>query len=236
VELERKFWRHRYVLRVILLLDAAAGRRCFALALVYVLLAPLAGGLVDDGWEAIQWNKIDYLTTVGLTPWGGDAQEVGDGIDSSPYPSPNPSPSPQPSPASQPAPKPPTEPSPKPSPKPSPSSSRRSCQVKIKTENAWKDGSKYSGSFKILIKNKGSTTVNAPWELTIAGPRYSKLLQTWNWNAKLYGKRSIKGTAEADWLSIEPNKEVSVGIQVQGSSKRLRPKSVTLNGAKCSLV
>eukprot|EP00889_Picochlorum_renovo_P003735 jgi/Picre1/30765/NNA_006126.t1 len=27
------------------------------------------GGLVDDSWVSTQWNKIDYLTTIGLEPW-----------------------------------------------------------------------------------------------------------------------------------------------------------------------
>jgi len=27
------------------------------------------GGLVEDNWNTIVWKKIDYLTTIGLTPW-----------------------------------------------------------------------------------------------------------------------------------------------------------------------
>lgn len=30
------------------------------------------GGIVDDNWLSIIWKKIDYLTTIGLTPWYSD--------------------------------------------------------------------------------------------------------------------------------------------------------------------
>lgn len=30
---------------------------------------PAAGGLVDDNWEDILWDKVEYLQYIGLHPW-----------------------------------------------------------------------------------------------------------------------------------------------------------------------
>ena len=83
--------------------------------------------------------------------------------------------------------------------------------------------------------------VPAGWKLSIGGgPKYSRVKQSWGWQPSL-DKRSkgrlISGRSDTnDWLSIDACGEVSVGVQVQGTSKRLRPKRVWLNGVKCSMI
>ena len=83
--------------------------------------------------------------------------------------------------------------------------------------------------------------VPAGWKLSIGGgPKYSRVKQSWGWQPSL-DKRSkgrlISGRSDTnDWLSIDACGEASVGVQVQGTSKRLRPKRVWLNGVKCSMI
>ena len=198
------------------------------------------GGLVSDDWLRIEWKKIDYLRTIGLDPWaaGGDSTWV-PSIPSTPStPSTNPDPD---TPGPNPSPKPPPSASPsKPSGTTKPTPSRSPCQVKIKTENTWSSGdSVRNASFRITIKNKGSRRVNAPWKLTLGGgPKYSKVLQSWGWDPSLSSNgRSIRGVATMDYLSMDANGgEATVGVQVSGSSTRLRPKQVRVNGVKCRLV
>ena len=184
------------------------------------------GGLVSDDWIRIIWKKMDYLGKIGLESWaiGGD----------------NSPPSPT-SPIKEPTPSPAASPNPPPNPRPSnPKPSRSPCQVKIKTESVWPNGgSAYSASFKITIKNKGSREVSAPWQLTLGGgPKYSKLIQSWGWNPSLESNgRLVNGVATEDWQSMKARGgEASVGFQVTGSSEKLRPKQVRLNGVKCRVV
>ncbi len=201
------------------------------------------GGLVSDDWLHIEWKKIDYLRAIGLDPWAGGGEWPP--IPSSPTtPSTTPDPdsdSPKPSPT--PLPKSPPSASPSETsgtPKPATKPSRSPCQVKIKTENTWSSGdSAYNASFRITIKNKGSRQVAVPWKLSLGGgPKYSTVLQSWGWDPSLSSNgRSIRGVATEDYLSMDAEGgEASVGVQVIGTTKRLRPKKVHLNGVKCSLV
>ncbi|KAI8101510.1 hypothetical protein M9435_001616 [Picochlorum sp. BPE23] len=100
------------------------------------------GGLVDDSWVSTQWNKIDYLTTIGLEPWS--SRDTGP---SSPFPpSPTPSPSPPPPPSPSPSPSPPPSPTPSPSP---PVIGDTECSVRIDIGNIWQDGAGYTGSINL---------------------------------------------------------------------------------------
>jgi len=102
------------------------------------------GGLVEDNWTSIVWRKISYLRTIGLGDgsWGDWS---GDGDSPSPnLPSPTPTPSPKPQPM----------PTPKPSASCRTSSSRKTCQVKIKTENSWTESGTSNADFRITIRNK----------------------------------------------------------------------------------
>ena len=201
------------------------------------------GGIVDDSWVSIQWNKIDYLTSIGLEPWSSRNAEPSppSPTPSSPVPSPSPPPSsPVPSPS-------PPPPSPVPNPSPPPPSPSQSpsppvidgdteCSVRIDIGNIWRDGSGYAGSFNVFIKNLSpENQIQTPWTLQLSGPSYSKVLQAWNWDVTL-DNNILTGTGSLNWLTIRPNSEVNVGFLISGPTQSLRPTSAILNGVACSIV
>ena len=187
------------------------------------------GGLVDDSWISLQWNKIDYLTSIGLEPWSG--RDADPSPPTSYPPSPIPSPSPPP-----PSPTPSPSPSPSPSPIPSPPViGDTDCSVRIEIGNIWRDGTGYTGSFNLFIKNLSPTNqIQTPWTLQLSGPSYSNVLQAWNWDVTL-NNNILTGIGSLSWLAIRPNSVVNVGFLVSGPTQALRPTSAALNGVACTL-
>ena len=48
------------------------------------VMAASSGGVVDDDWTSIHWNKIDYLISCGLRPWYLDHSDPGSATPSQP--------------------------------------------------------------------------------------------------------------------------------------------------------
>ena len=198
------------------------------------------GGLVDDGWVNIQWKKINYLKTIGLSPWSGgssDAPSPSPPIPREPESPSPPPPSPSPEQPTLPPPPPPLPSSPSPEqPTLPPPGVESSCSVRIEIGNTWKDGAGYSGSFNVYIQNTGADVINVPWELRLSGATYSKILQAWNWNASIKDN-DIVGKGTLDWLKIAPNNLVNVGYLAHGpNNNSLKPTSAVLNTIQCQIL
>ncbi len=253
------------------------------------------GGIVSDDWRQIQWQKVEYLRTIGLAPW---------------YASPQPTPVPPPPPVQQngtlclslasvsglnasslqpisvgnytftiPNFNVPvcqqlpvgnytitcptitvgntvftaaaqnisvsqntsltatitytgkTNPNPPPTPNPS------SVAVAVQLGAPWQENGIYKSVINLYVTNKGTTTINAPWQLTLNNSAYLTVPSSWNLQINSVSNGTISATVPSSWEALGPNSgnTVNVGMIISSSSPNFKPTEITINGASATM-
>ncbi|MDP1880662.1 MAG: cellulase family glycosylhydrolase [Parachlamydiaceae bacterium] len=205
------------------------------------------GGLVEDNWKDIVWKKINYLVTIGLTPWYFDPVEGEPGNDPSNDPAENPGTPPveNPKPEEQPPveePKPEEIPAPTPDegkgeeePAPAPSEViDGSVAVKFEVGTSWEEKpGVYQNVVNLFVTNNGSEAISAPWTIEISNGSYLEVVNFWNMEVNSTSGGTIQGKTTESWQQLSPNggNSVNIGYIVSSSSKDFVPKSVKINGS-----
>ena len=181
------------------------------------------GGLVEDDWVSLAWVKLQYLTTLGLSPWYNGGTTV------TPTPTPATTP-PTPTPAPTPTPTPGTTPTTSPSP-------AGACTVKVQASAPWQQGSGYVATVNLFVSNGGSAQILPPWTLTLTQGQWTTVNQAWNWSVSGTKGGTVTGVANQSWETLSPNggNAVNLGMQLESSGSTFMPTAATLNGVSCKI-
>ncbi|BDA41274.1 probable endoglucanase E1 [Coccomyxa sp. Obi] len=216
------------------------------------------GGLVNDGWSAVIWNKIDYLVNaIDLQPWYMTVAHTGTErpsptlpptVSGTPFQPLNPAPAAAP-PSGPPTAKPsnppppaaapsvsftakPTNP-PSTTPQPSkPPASQPGCDVVVSLGYPWNEGAKRMNTIQLALSGKGADLLLVPYTVEIRHKGYVSSNKAWNWGAPS-GVTVLNGVASGQSWTTLPG---TIGANIQSSDEVWFPDSVSINGAKCNII
>lgn len=199
-------------------------------------LSPFTGGLVQDDWTSINWNKIALLTDMSfLKPWyqtvpGVSGTAPGVGSVPSPQPLPNPPPPPPSGGGGGGGGVPPPPPPPPPS---VPAGPPGSCTARVTAATYASGGGGYGATINVAINS--ATRVSVPYEVALQIPGLTSVGSAWNWKPAAPSGGVLKGQVSESWQALG-GQTATLGLTATGSSSAMKPTAVTVGGKACTLV
>ncbi|KAK9838511.1 hypothetical protein WJX81_004175 [Elliptochloris bilobata] len=193
------------------------------------------GGIVDNDWLTIMWNKVAWLeAATGLLPW----YKAGAAPTPPPPATPPPTTTPKPTTTPEAAPAPPTKaPTTAPRATTTPADAR-ACSAAVHLGQEWSIGNgQYSNVVSLALKSTGSAGLKTPYQLAVASPVYTAATGAWNWQLSGIKGGEAAGPVTQGWETLQPRggNTVTTGAIISSTSRDFRPASVSVNGVRCAL-